>query len=269
MGISLDGKTAIISSATPDLGGTMAQRFLDAGARVMLACPEAKALSAADVDEGADGARFAQFKDVAQDRLKIANLIAATVEQFGRIDILVNAAQSSSAPGTFLELDSEQFDAAFGDNVRGVFQLSQSVAKRMIQQAEDADNGAPAGAIVNISSIAASRTVPELLAFSVSNAALDQLTRSMATSLAPHGIRVNAVALGGVVTERLRAAFREHEDLREDMIAVTPMGRLAEIEEAADAAIYVASDLASYVTGQVIAVDGGRTLLDPLASPVR
>ena len=266
MGISLDGKTAIISSTSPDIGQAMAQRFLDAGAKVMLAAPNEK--SGSGTVSGTED-RFARFQDVAQDRLKIANLIAATVEQFGRIDILVNAAQSISAPGAFLDLDSQQFDAAFGDNVRSVFQLSQAVAKRMIAQAGDSDDADPAGAIVNISSIAATRTVPALLTFSVSNAALDQLTRSMAASLAQHGIRVNAVALGGVVTERLRQAFREHEDLRDDMIAVTPMGRLAELEEAADAAVYAASDHASYVTGQVIAVDGGRTLLDPLASPVR
>ncbi|HET7410378.1 MAG TPA: SDR family oxidoreductase [Paracoccaceae bacterium] len=270
MAISLAGRTVIITGAAQDVGRVMAQRFLDAGARVMLADWDEKALAGAKAAMEGDEDRLARFHYVAQDRLSVANLIAATVERFGRIDSLVNGAQTISAPGAFLDLGTEQFDAAFGSNVRSVFQLSQAVARRMIAQAGDAGaEERTAGAIVNISSIAAIRTVPELLTFSVSCAALDQLTRSMAASLAPHGIRVNGIALGGILTDRLRAAFRDNEALREDMIRATPLGRLADIEEAAEAALFAASDHASYITGQVIAVDGGRTLLDPLASPVR
>lgn len=267
MAISLEGKTAIITSAAQDVGRAMAQRFLDAGARVMLADSDEGALATAEADLDFEDDRLGRFPYVAQDRLSIANLLAATIDRFGRIDILVNGAQTITAPGAFLDLGTEQFDTAFGDNVRSVFQLSQAVARRMIQQSAEEDR--PAGVIVNISSIASSRTVPELLTFSVSCAALDQLTRSMAASLAPQGIRVNAIALGGVLTDRLRAAFRENESLRDDMIRVTPLGRLAEMDEAAEAAIFVASDHAGYITGQIIAVDGGRTLLDPLASPIR
>lgn len=267
MPISLNGKTAIITSAAQDVGRALAQRFLDAGASVMLADSDEKALASAEAAlEGEDG-RLARFHHAAQDRLSIANLIAATIDRFDRIDILVNGAQTASAPGSFLDIDTEQFDTAFGGNVRAVLQLSQAVARKMIQQASE--DRSEAGVIVNISSIASSRTLPELLTFSVSCAALDQLTRSMAASLAPHGIRVNAIAIGGVLTERLRTAFRENEALREDMIRVTPLGRLAAMEEVADAAIFVASEHASYITGQVLAVDGGRTLLDPLASPIR
>lgn len=267
MGISLDGKTAIVTSATQDVGFATAQRFLEAGGRVMLADCDEKALAAIENKLDGDHKHLARYHYIPQDKLKIGNLISATIDAFDRIDILVNGAQMITAPGTFLDLDTAQFDTAFGDNVKGVFQLSQAVAKRMIQDAEDHDRSP--GAIVNISSIAAVRTVPELLTYSVSCAALDQLTRSMAVSLAPRGIRVNAVSLGGVLTSRLSAAFKEHEGLRDDMVGVTPLGRLADIEEAADAALFVASDQASYITGQILAVDGGRTLLDPLASPVR
>lgn len=266
MTISLEGKTAIVTCAAQDVGRAIAQRCLDAGAQVMLADTDDKALASAEEALEGPAERIARFHYVAQDRLCIANLIAATVDRFERIDILVNSARSISAPGAFLDLDAEDFDSAFGDNVRGVFQLSQAVAKRMIAQS-DAD--APTGSIVNISSIAAVRTVPELLTFSVSCAALDQLTRSMAVSLAPNRIRVNAVALGGVMSERLLGAFRENEQLREDMVSVTPLGRLAEMSEAADAALFLSSEHASYVTGQILSVDGGRALLDPLASPVR
>lgn len=267
MAISLDGRTAIVTSAAQDVGRAIAQRFLDAGAQVMLAGSDDKALASTEDALDGDADRYARFQYVAQDKLCIQNLIAATIDRFETIDVLVNSAQEINAPGAFLDLATDEFDAAFGDNVRGVFQLSQAVARRMIKQAEDRDE--PAGSIVNISSIAAVRTVPELLTFSVSSAALDQLTRSMAASLAPHGIRVNAVALGGVMTERLLGAFQDNETLRDEMIRVTPMGRLAEMDEAAETALFLGSEHASYITGQIISVDGGRTLLDPLASPIR
>ena len=264
MGISLAGKTAIVTTTTADAGHTIAQRMLDAGANVMLAACGEKS-TAADL-EGEDD-RWSNFAFTMQDRLSIQNLIAATVDRFGDIDVLVNGAQRMTDPGMFLELKTENFDAVLGDSVRSTFQLSQAVARKMIDLSGDDD--APKGAIVNISSIAARRTVPELLAYSVSCAALDQLTRSMAASLAPKGIRVNAVALGGVLTNRLRSAFREDDTLRDDMLAVTPMGRLADTEEAAETALFLASGHASYITGQIVSVDGGRTLLDPLASPIR
>lgn len=266
MAISLDGKTAIVTASATDVGKAIAQRFLHAGARVMLASVDEKALKTVAEEMDAPDGMLACFNYVAQDRLSIGNLIAATVDKFDRIDILVNGAHPVSAPGAFLDLDPASFDSGIGDNVRGVFQLSQAVAKRMIAQA---DGGPAQGNIVNISSIAAERTVPELMTFSVSCSALDQLTRSMAVALAPQGIRVNSVALGGVMSERLLSAFREHETLREDMLKVTPMGRLGEVTEAAEAALFLSSDLASYTTGQIVGVDGGRALLDPLTSPVR
>ncbi|MEM7423079.1 MAG: SDR family oxidoreductase [Pseudomonadota bacterium] len=267
MAISLEGKTAIVTSTPQSVGTAIAQKFVEAGANVMLAaCDDRKATCG--VIEG-DSAQIERFSFALQDKLCITNLIAATVNRFERIDILVNAVQNTSDPGTFLDVGTDQFDAAFGDNVRGVFQLSQAVARRMIEQREKDDPGKDTSAIVNISSIAARRTVPGLLAYSVSCAALDQLTRSMAASMAQYGVRVNGVALGSVLTERLRIAFRENADLRDDMIAVTPMGRLADTEEAAETVLFLASPHAAYITGQIVSVDGGRTLLDPLASPIR
>ena len=155
----------------------------------------------------------------------------------------------------------------FDVNVRATFRLSQAVARRMIAQAEEAGGSPAAGAIVNITSIAARRTLPELLHYSVSCAALDQLTRSMAVSLAPHHVRVNAVALGSVMTRNLREALRDREELRAQLRAVTPLGRVGEASEAADAVLFFASPQSSFITGQILSVDGGRTILDPLATP--
>jgi 7-alpha-hydroxysteroid dehydrogenase len=120
---------------------------------------------------------------------------------------------------------------------------------------------------VNVTSVAAQLTLPELAPYSVSCAAVDQLTRSMAVALAPRGVRVNAVSIGGVMTGALKDALREREDLRGQMIGVTPIGRIGEPAEAAEVAVFLASDAASFVTGQIVAVDGGRSLLDPLAIP--
>ncbi|MEL6680730.1 MAG: SDR family oxidoreductase, partial [Pseudomonadota bacterium] len=141
------------------------------------------------------------------------------------------------------------------------------VARKMIKHAEERGDEGPAGSIVNITSIAAQRTVPELLAYSVSSAALDQMTRSLALALAPDRVRVNGVALGAVMTAHLQDALRERNTLREDLINATPLGRIGEAEEAAEAAVFLASDLSSFITGQILAVDGGRTLLDPVERP--
>ncbi len=261
----LAGKTAIVTGAGSDLGRAIAERMAEAGARLMLADASEEALEDLAKDLG-DTDGVAHFSCDLSERLSVNNLIAATKDNFGRIDILVNAARRST-PGAIADLKPSEFDEVLSENVRSVFILAQAVAKKMVAQAEADPEFS--GAMVNITSIAAQRTVPELFAYSVACAALDQLTRSMASGLAEHRIRVNGVALGSVMTANLRAAFRERSELRDEMVRVTPLGRIGEVDEAATAVTYLASDEASFITGQILAVDGGRTVLDPLASPVR
>lgn len=266
MTVRLEGKTAIIAGAARGIGRAVARRFARDGARLMLADADQKGLTEAAEALARDNGNVAQFSHSIDDRLGVNNLIAATVDQFGGIDILITDTRVS-APGGMMEVTAEDFGATLEANVESVFLQTQLVARRMIaQQAENEDFS---GAIVNISSVASSRTVPELLSYSVSCAALDQLTRSAAASLARYGIRVNAVAMGGVMTANLSQALRDREELRDEVTAVTPLGRIGAAEEVAEAVLFLASPAASFVTGQIVAVDGGRSVLDPLASPVR
>ncbi len=267
MADSLSGKTAIVTGAAHGVGRAVAERLAAAGARVLASDLDGKALKKTIAAIRDQGGEVTPFSCDMCESLSAPNLMASAIDAYDRIDILVNAARQV-IPGGLLETDETALLQAFDVNVRSTFSISQAAAKRMIAQAQDSDSDtAPAGAIVNVTSIAAVRTLPELLHYSVSCAALDQLTRSMAVSLAPHGIRVNDVALGSVETASLREALRDRSDLRSELARVTPMGRIGSPREAAEAALFLASDRASFVTGQVLAVDGGRTVLDPLSAP--
>jgi 7-alpha-hydroxysteroid dehydrogenase len=265
---SLEGKTAIVTGAGSGVGRAIARRFAAAGARLMLADTDDAGLDETAAEIGAEiGAEtgagieappssIACFAHAIEDKLGVTNLIAAAIDQFERIDILVTSARVCPSGGLF-DLTAQEFDAVLACNVHSAFLQTQLVAKRMIQQREADPEFA--GAMVNISSIAARRTVPELLAYSVACAALDQLTRSTAACLAPQGIRVNAVALGAVMTANLREALHDREELRDEMTAVTPLGRIGEAEEIARVVDFLTGPGGDYITGQTLVVDGGTS----------
>ncbi len=138
----------------------------------------------------------------------------------------------------------------------------------MIKQGEGRDEDAQLGSIINLSSIAARRSHPDLLAYSIASAALDQMTRSLSVSLAPHRIRVNSIAFGSVMSASLQTTLKDNRDYRDDIEQHTPLGRIAAPSELTEAAQYLASDAAAFMTGQIMTLDGGRTLLDPVAAPV-
>ena len=264
--MTITGQTAIVTGAANGVGLAIAARFAEAGARVVLMDLDEEHLTDATAKLTNDGLDAIAVAGDVRERLTIANLISATIDAFDRIDILVNASRQVSY-GDPLEMAPDELTELFDQNVGANLRLTQAVVKRLLKQREDAEDTTPAGAIVNVSSIAAARTRPELAGYSISCAALDQLTKSMAVSLARHRIRVNAVAIGSVMSASLRGAFQENEALRDQMVAATPIGRIGQPDEAAEAALFLASERANFVTGQILAVDGGRTLLDPMEMP--
>lgn len=264
MSFSLSGKTAIVTGAACGIGLAIGKHFADKGANVVFADINEEQLKK-ELGPNEDGARTRYFAGDLRQKLTLANLLSATIDAYDRVDILINAARQVM-PSDPLNPDDDAVEILLNQNLMTALRLSQLVAKRMIRQSEGQPEG-PSGAIVNLSSIAARRTSPQLLAYSVSTAALDQMTRSLAVALAPHRIRVNAVAFGSVMSNSLRDALKEHREFRHDIETHTPLGRIAAPGELAEAVHYLASDAAGFMTGQILTVDGGRTLLDPVGVP--
>ncbi len=275
MSFSITGKTAIVTGAANGVGLAIARQFLEAGANVMFADMDeerlgkemADAADAAGVETSGDEARARAFSGDLRERLTIANLLSATLDVFERVDILVNASRQIM-PSDSLDPDNDAIELLWQQNVMTSLRLSQLIAKRMIRQSEEEGSEAQTvGTIINLSSIAARRTHPALMGYSVSSAALDQMTRSLAVALAPHRIRVNAVAFGSVLSASLKDMLKENVDYRDDIKDHTPMARIAKPAEVAEAVQFLASGAAQFMTGQIITVDGGRTLLDPVTAP--
>ncbi len=262
MSFSIAGKTAVVTGAANGVGLAVARHFVEKGANVMLAdMDEERLADEVGKRKEADDTNIAYFAGDLREKLTVANLLSATIDKFDRVDILVNASRQMLVSDP-LNAEDDAVTELLNQNLMTSLRLSQVFAKRMIKQAAETDPETPAGSIINLSSIAARRTQPNLLAYSVSSAALDQLTRSMAVALAPHNIRVNAIALGSVMSASLKGALKEDADLRDEIIDSTPLNRIASPTELAVVAQFLASDGSNFMTGQILTVDGGRTLVD-------
>ena len=265
MTFSIAGKTAIVTGAANGVGLAIGRHFVAEGANVVFADMDEDRLIEELGAGGEEPERYRTFACDLRQKLSVNNLMSMTIDSFERVDILVNASRQimSSDP---LNPKEDNVEEMLNQNLMTSLRLTQAISKRMMKQAEGQEDG-PVGSIINLSSIAARRANADLLAYSISTAALDQMTRSMAVALAPHRIRVNAVAFGSVMSASLKHQLKDHEDYRSDIIDHTPLGRIAGPGEVSDAVQYLASDASSFVTGQVITVDGGRTLIDPASSP--
>ncbi len=264
MSFSIAGKTAIVTGGANGIGLAIGRHFADKGANVMFADMDEKRLKD-ELGKAAEADNVRYFAGDLRQKLAQANLLSATIDAFDQIDILVNACRQV-VPSDALNPEDDAVEMLLQQNLMTSLRMSQQVAKRMIKQAEGQTEGV-AGTIVNLSSIAARRTHPDLMAYSISSAALDQMTRSLAVALAPYRIRVNAVAFGSVMSASLKDTLREHSDYRDDIECHTPLGRIASATELAEAVQYLSCDGSSFMTGQIMTMDGGRTLLDPVAAP--
>ena len=264
MSFSVAGKTAIVTGAANGVGLAIARHLADAGANVMFADKDETRLRAELGDIGDDKNNIRYFAGDLRENLTVANLLSATLDAFDQVDILVNGARQVVRTSP-LDPNDETMSIMLDQNLLSSFKLSQLVARRMIKQGKDSDKPC-IGTIVNLSSIAAQRTQSDLMAFSVSCAALDQMTRSLAVSLAPERVRVNAVAFGSVMSASLQDYLRENPDHRDAILSATPQGRIASPKEVAEAVQFLTSDSSAFVTGEILTVDGGRSLIDAVTT---
>lgn len=251
----LKDKVAIVTGAARGIGLAIAKRFVDEGAKVVLADIDERDGALAAKHLGAS-ARFVRC-DVG-DGGQVDKMIEAACRAFtGDIDVLVNNAGIAHG-SEFLDFTEVDFDRVLRVNVKGSFLAGQAAARRMVAQVAA---GKKPGAIVNMSSINSVVAIASQLAYCVSKGGIQQLTSVMALALAPHGIRVNAIGPGSVMTEML-ASVAKDAGAKRRLLSRTPLGRIAAPEEIASVAAFLASDDASYITGETIFVDGGRLVLN-------
>ncbi|GAA0585811.1 SDR family oxidoreductase [Caenispirillum bisanense] len=249
----LSGKVTIVTGAAAGIGLACARRFAAEGAPVVLSdVNEQRGEAAAEVlrDEGRQ-ALFVRC-DVGS-KAQVDSLVAAAVDAFGRVDALV--ANAGIVHGCdFLDLTEEDFDRVLRVNLKGVFLCCQAVARQMVAQGGG-------GAIVTMSSVNAVMAIPTITPYVVSKGGVNQLTKVMALALADKGIRVNAVGPGSIMTEVFQSVATDRAAMTK-ILSRTPLGRVGDPDEIAAVAAFLASDDASYVTGQCIYADGGRLALN-------
>lgn len=246
----LNGKVALVTGASQGIGLACAARLLADGARVMLADVKPEGAQAAQKL----GANAAFFQADVSVRAEVEALVEETLARFGRIDVLVNNAGVTHA-ADFLDLDEDDFDRVLRINLKSMFLCGQACARAMVA------NGWQ-GSIINMSSVNAELAIPNQVPYVVSKGGVNQLTRVMALNLAPHGIRVNGIGPGTILTELAKQAVLGSESARHTILSRTPMGRCGEPEEIGAIASFLASEDSSYMTGQTLYADGGRLALN-------
>ena len=247
--MKLADKVAIVTGATQGIGLACAERLVREGARVMLV--DIKPEGAQVARQLGEAARFFAA-DVSQ-KADVDAMIAATLQAFGRIDILINNVGVTHA-ADFLDLHEDDFDRVLRINLKSMFLCGQAAAREMVKQ--------QSGSIINMSSVNSELAIPNQVPYVVSKGGVNQLTKVMALNLAPHGIRVNGIGPGTILTELAKQAVLGSAEARHTILSRTPLGRCGEPAEVAAIAAFLASDDASYMTGQTIYADGGRMALN-------
>ena len=246
----LSGRRAIVTAGANGIGRAIVERFVAEGAQVAFCdvdIPGGRALA-----ERLPQARFIRA-DCSRSE-EVRGFMAEAIAGLGGVDVLVNNAGVTESGGV-LDLEEDAFDRVMAVNLKAALLATQAGARRMVADGVR-------GAVINMSSVNAVLTIPELLAYNVSKGALGQLTRNAAVALAPHGIRVNAIGPGTILTDLVRNSIYTSDEARRRVMSRTPLGRAGEPEEIAAIAVFLASEEASYVTGQTLYADGGRLALN-------
>jgi NAD(P)-dependent dehydrogenase (short-subunit alcohol dehydrogenase family) len=250
----LEGRTALITGAAGGIGLGCAEAFAQEGCDLVLLDIDEKRLAAAAKDLANRSGRkvHALACDLSDaDAARKAVIKAAAL--LGRIEVLVNNA-GILVPGDILDAELEDFDRVLAVNLRAPFVVGQTVARHMV-------DAKIRGSIINMSSINAVLAIPNQIAYVTSKGGISQLTKAMALGLAPHGIRVNAIGPGTIVTDILKGVM-ENDDARRRVLQRTPLKRFGQPDEIGRVAVFLASEDASYMTGQTIYPDGGRLALN-------
>ena len=244
----LRDRVCIVTGGAQGIGEACIRRFAAEGAKPVIT----------DMDD-ARGQALALELDALYircdvgDKAQVDALVAQTLATLGRIDVLVNNAGIFRA-ADFLDVTEADFDAVLRVNLKGSFLVAQAVAREMAK--------AGRGSIVNMSSVNSVLAIPTIASYNVSKGGINQLTRAMALALADQGVRVNAVAPGTIATELAAAAVLTSDEAKNKIMMRTPLRRLGEPSEVADVVAFLASDASSYVTGEIIMIDGGRMALN-------
>ena len=250
--LGLKQRVCLVTGGAQGIGEACVRRFAHEGAKVVIA----------DVDD-ARGEALAQSLPISVHRLylhcdvgdkaQVEAMVRTVIQTFGHIDVLVNNAGIFRA-ADFLDISETDFDAVLRVNLKGAFLVGQAVAREMAK--------AGSGSIINMSSVNGVLAIPTIASYNVSKGGINQLTRAMALALADRGVRVNAVAPGTIATELSEKAVLTSEEARHRILSRTPLKRLGRPDEVADAVAYLASDASSYITGEILVVDGGRMALN-------
>lgn len=252
--LDFSGKTVLITGAAQGIGYACAQAFASHGATVCMADINGDAVKrAADAVAGDAASKPLAMQADVSDPATCAALVADAVEQTGGLDVLINNAGIAIA-GDILTLEIADFDKLMDVNLRGAFLTAQATARQMVAAGTH-------GSIINMSSVNSLLSLPNQIAYCMAKGGIAQMTRAMSVRLAEDGIRVNAIGPGSIGTELLQAAIKANPENLNGILARTPMGRLGEPSEVGDIALYLASDYASYITGETIYADGGRLAL--------
>ena len=251
--MKLSGKVVVITGAARGIGRACAERFLDEGCKVVISDVDGDNLAKTAAELGRKNELRTVPCDVAK-RADIDLLVATAVNEFGRLDIMVNNA-GVARNQDLLEISEQDFDDVIAINLKGAFFGVQAAAKQMIAQGAG-------GVIINMSSVNALLAIPTLATYAISKGGMKQLTSVAAVALAPHNIRVVAVGPGTILTDMVASAIFNSDAARQSVLSRTPIGRGGEPSEVASVVAFLASDDASYITGQTIYPDGGRLVLN-------